>query len=382
MKGGINLYAYCEGRVITKKDNNGNEPKASNVLSLGLEWLESELATNGFYKGTKFNMTEANAARATQLTGQEVTMTVRAMEGFSETFAKYNKTARASGELVETALKGEGITARTGRAISSVFINSRGVTLTAEAEKTIHTAAELGAVKRAVESGKHAVAVLVEGESGLQIFAKGSKSIGLRSTVNLLADTPVKSFAGAKQIATALKPLRPLATGTIALASKLAPAVSRLAPVVSKAAPVVKALAPAAKFLGKAAGPLGIGIGIAQMATAKDTEGKIDGGITATSSALLMSPHPLAKAAGAGLATGHVIEKTLDVSKYSSGAGMFVNEGLQELGANETASLIAGGVVTVASTPVAIGVAAVDKTIDFVESRDWHKTVRPWQWFD
>ena len=144
---------------------------------------------------------------------------------------------------------------------------------------------------------------------------------------------------------------------------------SKVAPWLSKLAPVTETLAPAARFLGKLAGPLGIGIGIFQIATAKDTEGKIDGGITAVSSALLMAPHPVAKAAGAGLAAGQIIDKTLDVSEYSSNAGMFVNEGLQGLGANETFSLVAGGVVTVASTPAAIGVAAVDKTYNFVTDK-------------
>jgi hypothetical protein len=39
-----------------------------------------------------------------------------------------------------------------------------------------------------------------------------------------------------------------------------------------------------------------------------------------------------------------------------------VYEGLKKMGVGETTSFVAGGVATVVSTPVAIGVAAVDKS--------------------
>ena len=136
---------------------------------------------------------------------------------------------------------------------------------------------------------------------------------------------------------------------------------SKVAPVLAKIAPVVETLAPAAKFLGKVAGPLGIGIGVLQIATAKNTEGKIEGGITATSSALMMSPHPVAKAAGAGLMTGQVIEKTLDVSEYSSAFGMKADQAVAKLGGGETARTIAGVTTTILSTPGSITVAVIDK---------------------
>jgi RHS repeat-associated protein len=365
IKGGMNLYEYCSGKVMVMTDTNGKDP--GNVLSLGRNTLPSEKVAGGILKGMIINMTESNAARAQQITGLESTMTVRGMKGFREIFTKFNSKPEASGELVATALRGEGIVSRTGKAISAVHINSVGVEL-GEAEKLFHTSAELGAIKRSVEAGRQAVNVFIEGEHGLQIFNAGSKSIAIRSTVNLLAKTPVKSFAGAREIATALKPLRPIATATIAAAGKLAPVASKLAPVAKALAPVASKLAPVAKFLGKAAGPLGIGIGLAQIATAKNTEEKIDGGITAVSSALMMSKHPVAVAAGAGLMAGQVIEKTLDVSKYASDHGVAVYEGLKSAGVNDTVSFVAGGIVTVASTPVAIGEAAVDKTIGAAKS--------------
>nr|WP_233718497.1 toxin TcdB middle/C-terminal domain-containing protein [Nostoc mirabile] len=136
---------------------------------------------------------------------------------------------------------------------------------------------------------------------------------------------------------------------------------AKAAPVLSKLAPVAEALAPAAKFVGKAAGPLGIGIGVAQIATAKNTEGKIDGGITTVSSALMMSKHPVAMAAGGGLMAGQIIEKTLDVSDYSSAVGMKADQAVAALGGGETARTVAGITATILATPSSIGVAALDK---------------------
>lgn len=136
---------------------------------------------------------------------------------------------------------------------------------------------------------------------------------------------------------------------------------AKAAPALSKLAPVAEALAPAAKFLGKAAGPAGIAIGVGQIALSKTTEGKIEGGITATSSALMMSPHPVAKAAGAGLMAGQLIEKTLDVSDYSSAIGMKADQAVANLGGGETARTIAGVSATILSTPSSITIAALDK---------------------
>lgn len=124
---------------------------------------------------------------------------------------------------------------------------------------------------------------------------------------------------------------------------------------------ILKPLAPVARLASKAATPVSALLVGVQFATAETTEDYVDASISATSTALLASPHPVAKAGGAGLAAGQVIEKTLDVSDYASSAGMFVNESLQSAGANETFSLVAGGVATVAATPASIGVAAGHK---------------------
>src|SRR5205085_709378 len=99
---------------------------------------------------------------------------------------------------------------------------------------------------------------------------------------------------------------------------------------------------------------LGIGIGAAQIVLGQKTEDKIEGGIGVLSSALMMSSNPYAIAAGAGLIAGQLLESTFDVSKYSAAYGTAAYQGLKSMGLNDTASFIAGGFVTVLSTPVAL----------------------------
>ncbi|MCG7405327.1 SpvB/TcaC N-terminal domain-containing protein [Caballeronia zhejiangensis] len=140
--------------------------------------------------------------------------------------------------------------------------------------------------------------------------------------------------------------------------AKTAGFVAKAAPVVSKA---VKVLAPAAKVLGKVATPVAAVVNVVQFATAKTTDDYIDASISATSTALMAAPHPVAKAAGAGLAAGQLIDKTLDVSDHSAAAGVWVYEKLSGAGVNDTAAFVAGGAATVLAIPSAIGYGAAEK---------------------
>jgi hypothetical protein len=133
---------------------------------------------------------------------------------------------------------------------------------------------------------------------------------------------------------------------------------AKLAPWVGKAG---KVLAPAGQVLGKVATPVAfVGAGV-QLATAKTTDDYIDAGMSTVSASLMAAPHPLAKAAGAGIAAGQLIEQTLDVSDYSSAIGIKTKEFGERIGAGETSSFVAGAVATVASTPSSITIAAADK---------------------
>ncbi len=138
-----------------------------------------------------------------------------------------------------------------------------------------------------------------------------------------------------------------------------------------KAATALKAvghtLAPAARVAGKilapfskVLGPLAIPFVGYQVATAETTEEKVDAGISVVSAGLLMSKNPVAMAGGAGLALGQVIAP--DASDWSSSAGMYVNEGLQGLGVNKTASFVIGGAASLAAVPVT-AVASAGKKV-------------------
>lgn len=58
---------------------------------------------------------------------------------------------------------------------------------------------------------------------------------------------------------------------------------------------------------------------------------------------------------------GQLIDKTLNVSDYSSEAGVKVYEKLKEAGLNDTASFVIGGVASVAAIPSAIGYGVAAK---------------------
>jgi hypothetical protein len=105
---------------------------------------------------------------------------------------------------------------------------------------------------------------------------------------------------------------------------------AKLAPWVGKAG---KVLAPAGQVLGKVATPVAfVGAGV-QLATAKTSDDYIDAGMSTVSASLIAAPHPLAKAAGAGIAAGQLIEQTLDVSDYSSAIGIKTKEFRERIGA-------------------------------------------------
>lgn len=153
--------------------------------------------------------------------------------------------------------------------------------------------------------------------------------------------------------------------GVAAEAGQLGKAGGTLATVAAKVAPLVgkagKVLAPVGQVLGKIATPVAIiGAGV-QWLTAKKTEDYIDAGMSTVSAGLMAAPHPVAKAAGAGIAAGQLIEQTLGVSDYASTIGIKTKELGERLGAGETASFVAGAVATVASTPSSITIAAADK---------------------
>jgi len=147
-------------------------------------------------------------------------------------------------------------------------------------------------------------------------------------------------------------------TKILAGAGKTGGTVAKVAPWVGKAGEV---LAPIGQVLGKIATPVAFIDVAVQWATAKTTKDYVDAGVSTVSAGLMAAPHPIAKAAGGGIAAGQLLEQTLDVSDYSSAIGSKTKELGERIGAGETASFVAGAVATVASAPSSITIAAADK---------------------
>jgi RHS repeat-associated protein len=118
---------------------------------------------------------------------------------------------------------------------------------------------------------------------------------------------------------------------------------------------VLKPLAPALKVAGRVAGAAGIAISVVEVVTAKTQEERVDAGVGLAGNALLASDNPVAMAAGAGVLSGQYLEHTLNVSEYSSQHGLDAKAYLERHGVGDTTALVAGGVVTLAATPVALG---------------------------
>lgn len=145
--------------------------------------------------------------------------------------------------------------------------------------------------------------------------------------------------------------------------AKALPVVTRVAKAVAPVAKALKPLAPAIKVLGRAAGVAGVALSVVDLATAKTTDQRVDAGIGLAGNALLASENPVAIAAGAGVLGGQYLEHKLNVSDVSSSWGTSAYEGLKKVGVGDTTSFVVGGVVTVASTPAALAVAAYKKAV-------------------
>jgi RHS repeat-associated protein len=137
-------------------------------------------------------------------------------------------------------------------------------------------------------------------------------------------------------------------------AAKVTTAASRVVKVVAPVAKALRPLAPTVRVVGKAAGGLAVGLSAIELATAKNTDQRVDAGIGLVGNSLLMSKRPVAMAAGGGILVGQALEHNLHVSDFASQHGVDTKEYLESKGVNETASFVAGGVVTVVSTPFAL----------------------------
>ncbi|KAH9218721.1 hypothetical protein DL95DRAFT_405387 [Leptodontidium sp. 2 PMI_412] len=98
------------------------------------------------------------------------------------------------------------------------------------------------------------------------------------------------------------------------------------------------------------------------------TEEKIDATVGLVGKVMTEIPHPVVRAAGGGIVVGQLIETFFQVSDYAAEAGMKVDVGMRQMGFSETTLTVVGGIVTVASTPVAILVAVTNRHLDIAGS--------------
>ncbi|MEO8529933.1 MAG: hypothetical protein ABI459_01805, partial [Deltaproteobacteria bacterium] len=186
-----------------------------------------------------------------------------------------------------------------------------------------------------------------------KLVSDALKEIGINPKTLTFMKTEGQVAAEAAEVAKLTK------LGTAA--SKAVPVITKVVKAIAPVTKVLKPLAPAAKVLGKVAGPLSIGISLVELGTAKNTNERVDAGIGLVGNTLLMSKHPVAMAAGGGILVGQAIEHNLNVSEFASKHGIDTKEYLESKGVNGTAAFVAGGIVTVASTPFAIQEALVSK---------------------
>jgi hypothetical protein len=237
---------------------------------------------------------------------------------------------------------------------SGVTVNSTFNSTASSSNAPVRPGTSLGASVEAAPGVARSQAALPQAaklEQAATTVGQGAKAETTLLQAARLGDTASKGAQVVKAESTVARILGG-AGGTLATVA------AKVAPWVGKAG---KVLAPVGQVLGKIATPVAfIGAGV-QWATAKTTKDYVDAGMSTVSAGLMAAPHPVAKAAGAGIAAGQLIEQTLDVSDYSSAIGIKTKELGERIGAGETASFVAGAVATVASTPSSITIAAADK---------------------
>jgi RHS repeat-associated protein len=378
LQGGINQYAYAKLNPVALVDADGKQPTPPvNSIEDLLTFLHAQA---GFIAGgiKPPTFVSSSASPFGTLAHAQATDVLAEMKAIFPGAERIYSEVRAIGGVI-TNIGGKpggpkgahnldilvvkpGETAAIGKKVGDVgekivdlkygggVINPKyathGVPLATE---TGRTASSATTVSTAIVEDSKAVSTLTKVDEAAAVVAKVEQAAGTLVKVEQTAATIAKVEQTAATVANIIKTEQAVVT------------VAKTTSILAKAAPIIAIVAKPLAVIGKVAGPLGIVAGVAQVVTAEKTEDKIDGGITAVSSALLMSKNPVAMAGGVGLATGQVLEKTLHVSDYSSAAGIKTYETLKDAGMNDTAAFVTGGVVTVLATPAAIGVAAVDK---------------------
>jgi RHS repeat-associated protein len=355
ISGGLNLYGFVENNPIRFQDFDGLQPQ--NSIDDLLTFLHAQAGfETGAAKPPTFDPKSASGfgtaahARATAVLQEMKTI------GYAGAERIYSEVRVIGGTITQIAGKPGG---PKGAHNIDVAVAKAGQQLSVGQSISGGVAETLGDLKYGggVMDQKYAV--------------HGSPLQTITGRTQASASAIVADVARVEQTAVEAVKVEQAAVAAVSTAGKAEGALAAASKVIAPVAEALRPLAPVARVAGKVAGPVGAVAVAAQVATAKTTEQKVDAGISVVSTGLLMSKNPVAMAAGAGLATGQLIEHGLNVSEYASAHGVAAYEGLKKLGVNEDVSFVAGGVVSVVSTPVAIAEAATHKAADLA-GRAWN----------
>lgn len=366
IKGGINLYAFVNDNPLAFIDQIGHQPE--NVIDDLLTFLHAQA---GFEAGAgmppTFNPRDASKfgtaahAKATSVLNEMKTLAFRGAERI------YSEVRVVAGEISKIGGKPGG---PAGAHNLDIVVTKPGQSLNVGQKITGGVLERIGDLKygggtidpKYAVHGSPLQTITGRTQATSSVVTEAAEAAKIEQTSTAVGQA-AKTEQTVAKLAQAAKAEQAAATSA---------KTAQVGSLVSKAAPVVRVIAKPLAVAGKVLGPLGVVASGAQLVTAKTTAERVDAGIGVVSAGLMMSGNPVAIAAGGGLAAGQLIEKTLDVSDYASSAGIAVHEGLNKIGVNEKVSYVAGAVVSVASTPVAIGVAAGVKTKQAVQ--------RAWNW--
>ena len=164
------------------------------------------------------------------------------------------------------------------------------------------TLEQAGKIAALIESGD--TAKLTETVNKLSRSTKG-----VSKWMNVLRDIASKENLAAKAA--------PVVAKVAPIISKAAPVVSKVTAFAAKAAPVVAKLAPVAKVLGKVAGPLGVGIGLAEFAAARNNSERLQAGADTLASAAMFAG-PVGEAFSVGYMAGGLLDKGIGAATMAA----------------------------------------------------------------
>jgi len=363
LKGGPNLYAYGAGNPIRMKDPTGQAPEESS--GGGSKSSAGPTLMDTWRYGVEIAKDVRSALGRNVQGDHPIRVQLRALQRTAPNGVQYYSrgVSEAQKELTVLAETGKGlfhtvvgtlqnqivrkVVSGTIQHESDLFEATRDAyKIAGAATGTAINASALSALDRALVSNAAAQSVSFENT------VKELKALpsGLNTVTNASIDL---AFAEGAKVA------------DVATAAQSAVALNPAAKALAAAGKAIAPIAPALEVVGKAAGPIGIAASALELGTAKTDVQKLDATLGVTSAVLLASHDPKLQAAGAGMLAGQALEHSLNVSSFSSEHGLQTKAFLERHNFNEGVANVAGGVVTVASTPIALAEATYAKVTSF-----------------